>query len=226
MIMKFVPVFFVSMFFVVGLSAQVTTLKNDIPESQYLAEEAKAKELIAKANYRSVWTLDYFEDRSKNSKLSEKKLREVLLPNKWRTVEETFYEKPTRDERIWDGKFLYSKTNDGPWEKWGRGNGSGSGGGVESGQIKNQFRFLPSIDYEGGKADFYELVSVRTANKFSQTSYVVVKYIRTTRTWYSTDGKLLKKIEETMIEGREEMSRETSTYKYDPLDLTIEAPIK
>lgn len=206
-----------------GLAAgQVKTLKNDIPESQYLAAEAKAKELLKTANFRSVWALEYLEDRSKNAKLSKKKLREVLLPNTWRTVEETFYEKPTRVERIWDGKALYEKRNDEPWQKFS--GGSGSDSRIESGQIKNQFRFVPSVNYEGGKADLYEKVSVRTSNKFSQTNYVVVKYIRTTRILYSTDGKLLKKIEETMIEGREEMSRETTTYEWDPVDLRITAP--
>ena len=40
-----------------------------------------------------------------------------------------------------------------------------------------------------------------------------------------SDGKLLKSVEETMVEGREEMLRETTTYEYDT-KIKIEAPIK
>ena len=53
-----------------------------------------------------------------------------------------------------------------------------------------------------------------------------VRYVRTTRVWYSAEGKILTKTEETAIEGREEMVRETTTYEYDPKDLRIEAPVK
>lgn len=54
---------------------------------------------------------------------------------------------------------------------------------------------------------------------------VVVRYLRKTLYWYSVEGKLLKKVEENMIEGREEQNRETTTIEYDP-KITIEAPIK
>lgn len=207
----------------VSAAGQVASLKNDIPESQYLAAEATAKELLKSANHRSVWTKEYLEGRSKAPTLQEKKLREVIQPDKWRTVEEKFGEKPSREERIWAEKALYVKRDDKPWQKF-----SGGGGGgmrMESGQVKNQYRYLPAIDFEGNKADFYEHISIRTANKFSRTDFVVVRYIRTTRIWYAADGKLLKKLEETAIEGREEMLRETTTYEYDPKDLKIEAPV-
>jgi len=208
----------------VSVAGQVTTLKNDIPESQYLAAEAKAAELLKTANYRSVWAKEYLEDRSKPATLQEGKVKEVIQPNKWRTVEQTYYNKPTREEIIADGKAFYFRTNNGPWSKGGLGN---SGGGwLESGQVKNQYRYVPAIDFRGIKADFYEKVSVRTANKSSQTDSFVVRYIRTTRVWYSAEGKILLKTEETMMEGREETLYETTTFEYDPKDLKIEAPIK
>ena len=207
----------------VSAAGQVLTVKNDIPESQYLAAEAKGEELLKTANYRSVWTKGYVETGTKLAKLQEATFREVVHPDKWRTVEEAFGDKPSRVERIWVDKALYEKRNDEPWQKFS--GGGGVGGRIESGQVKNQYRFLPAIDFEGKKADFYEHLSIRTANKFSQTDFVVVRYVRTTRVWYSAEGKILKKTEETAIEGREEMVRETTTYEYDPKDLKIEAPV-
>ena len=208
-----------------GLAAgQVTTLKNDIPESQYVAADAKAKELLKTANYRSIWALEYFEDRSKPGRLSEKTLIEIIQPDRKRAVEEQFYDMPSREESIWVDKALYFKRNEEPWVKYS--GGSGINQRTESGQVTNQYRFLPAVEFEGKKADFYEHISVRTANKFSQTDYVVVRYVRTTRTWYSLEGKLLKIIEDTTIEGKEALSRQTTTYEYDPKDLKIEAPIK
>lgn len=221
--MKFAALILTMFLAAVTAAGQVTTLKNDIPESQYVAAEAKAAELLKTANYRSVWTKEYFADRSKDVELQEKKLYEVIQPDKWHKVDEIFVGNPTRREILADGKAFYFRSNDGPWEKGGLGSGSG-GGRYESGQIKNQYRYLPSIDLDGVKVDFYEFVSIRTANKYSRNGYAVVKYIRTTRTWYSIDGKLLKKTEEAMIEGQEEMLRETTIYKYDPMDLKIEAP--
>lgn len=213
-------------FFIATTSAvgQVTTIKNDIPEIQYDAAVSKAQELRNNANYRLIWMKEYLEDRSKTAKLQEKMLHEVTQPYNWRTVEEKFGEKPLRQERIWVDDALFEKINDGQWKKC---KGGGSGGSrIESGQVKNQYRFLPAIDFEGVKADFYEHISIRAANKASQTDFVTVRYVRTTRSWYSLDGKLLKKIEETALEGREELLRETTTYEYDPKDLKIKAPIK
>lgn len=219
---KIILTIFLSYAFAASAAGQVTTLKNDIPESQYRAAETKAAELLKTANFRSIWTKEYFADRAKAAILQERTLIELIPPDKKRMVDEKFYDTPSRVERIWVDKVLYEKRNDEAWQKYS--GGTGINQRIESGQVKNQFRHLPSIDLDGQKTEFYELVSIRTANKFSQNGYVVVKYIRTTRSWYSADGKLLKEIEETMIEGREEMLRETTVYKYDPLDLKIEAP--
>ncbi|MGB2752433.1 MAG: hypothetical protein WBC19_10290 [Pyrinomonadaceae bacterium] len=206
--MKFTALILTLFLVAVTAAGQVTTLKNDIPESQYLAAEAKAAGILKTANYRSVWTKEYFEDRAKAATLQERTLIELIPPDKRRIVDEKFYDKPSRVERIWVDKALFEKRNDEPWQKYS--GGTGINQRIESGQVKNQFRYLPAIDLEGETTNFYELVSTRTANKFSQNGYAIVKYIRTTRTWYSLDGKLLKEIEETMIEGQEEMLRETT----------------
>lgn len=220
-----VPVLIITIFLAAAsVAGQVTTIKNDIPESQYLTAVAKAQELRNNSNYRSVLTKEYLEDRSKDAKLQAKTLHEVIQPDSWRMVDETFYGKPSREERIWVDEALYVKINDGQWQKY---KGGGVGGSrIESGQIKNQYRFLAAIEFEGGKADFYEHISIRTANKASQNDLVTVRYVRTTRSWYSLDGKILKKIEENTIDGHEDMLRETTTYEYNPKDLKIEAPIK
>ena len=52
-----------------------------------------------------------------------------------------------------------------------------------------------------------------------------VRCFLTARVWYSAKGEIHKKTEETAIEGREEILRETVTYEYDPKDLKIEAPV-
>ena len=53
----------------VSAAGQGLTVKNDIPESQYLAAGAKAAELLKTANYRAVWTKEYFNDRSTTATL-------------------------------------------------------------------------------------------------------------------------------------------------------------
>lgn len=218
------PALILTIFMAAAVAAgQVLTAKDDISAEKYFAAEKKAEELLKTANYRSVWTKEYFADRSKAAELEEKKLYEVLHPDKWRSVDEIFVPQRRREEIISDGKAYYFRTNDRPWSKGGLGNGSASRS--ESGQVKNQYRYLPEVDLGGKKAELYELISIRTANKYySQTEFRTVRYIRTTRIWYS-DGKILKKSEETTVEGREEMLIEVTTYEYDPKDLTIEAPI-
>ena len=199
------------------------TVKNDIPESQYLAAGAKAAELLKTANYRAVWTKEYFNDRSTTATLQEKTLSEVIRPDKRRTVQEKFGSKPSREEIITDGTGFYFRTNDGPWSKRGLGNGSGVRFVPMEERI--QVRFLPAVEFEGGKADFYEHVTIRPMSKASKNKPFVFRYVITTRSWFSAEGKILKKIVATAIEDNPDMARETTTYEYDPKDLKIEAPV-
>ncbi len=207
----------------VSAAGQVLTLKNDIPESQYLAAEAKAAELLKTANYRSIWTKEYFDDHTKTGKLKERKLIEIIRPDRKRTVEERFADSRSFVEIIRVEFAQYIRGDDTPWMKFPGIHGFDSG--LEVRGKKNQYRSVPSIGFEGGIADFYER---RSSGKFQDPAQMVgvyVKGIKTTRIWYSLDGKILKKLEEIMVKGGNQMSRETTTYEHDPKDLKIEAPV-
>lgn len=209
---------------VFGVFGQAPTIKNDIHMSVFLDVQDKANELLKKSSYRLTKTSEFCKDRDKPGKTTGKLLREVLQPGKWRTVEESENDGKTRkEERVWDGKALYVKQNDGEWERFS--GGTGVSGQIESGQVSQRYRHLGKTDLNGVQADLYEIEMLRVANKFSQNDIVVVRYARKTRFWFSAEGKLLKKVEENMIEGFPEMSRETTVIEYEPV-LKIEAPIK
>lgn len=205
------------------LSVSALNGQTEITEKQFNEIDAKGQELLKASSHRFTRKLEYFEDRSKPSRTSETYLREFLLPNKWRTVEEKFYDKPDRTERIWDGKFLYEKVNDGEWKRYNGGNSGG--GGFESGKITRSYTYLGKTDLDGKRVDTYEFKMDRIARKMTMNDTFTVHYIRRIHYWFGTDGKLLKKIKEDEIEGRNELSRETTTIDYDA-KIKIEAPIK
>lgn len=211
---------FVLLLFVLSAVGQ----KNDISEAEYRKAELKAAQLLKASNYRLERKLEYFPVRGETPRLAESDIKEVLLPNKWRTVEFRDHDgKPTREERLWDGNALYVRREDGEWNRFSR--GSTASGRSESGQVTTKYRYLGKVELTGMESDLYEAESLRIANKFSTHGFVVVRYNKRVRTWYSTDGRLLQKIEENSIEGREELSRETTVIEYDP-KIRIEAPIK
>jgi len=220
--MKLVMVFLVLVVLLLsalGLAAQT----KEITEKQFNEINAKGMELLNSSSHRSTRKLEYFGDRSKPGRTSETSLREVLIPDKWRTVEETFYDKHTREESIWDGKFLYMKVNDGEWKRY---NGGGSGGvDFEAGEMTKSYKYLGKADLDGKRADMYEFKMDRIARKMTMTDMFTVHYIRKISYWFSADGKLLKKIKEDDVQGRNELSRETTTIDYDA-NIKIEAPIK
>ncbi len=209
---------------VLFLAALNLAAQTEITEKQFNEVNAKGAELLSSSSYRSTRKLEYFEDRSKPGRASETSLKEVLIPDQWRTVEEKFYDKPTREERIWDGKFLYVKVNDGEWKRY---NGGGSGGvDIETGQrITKSYKYLGKAALDNKQADLYENTIDRIARKMTVSDTFTVHYIRRTRYWFAIDGKLLKKLVENEIEGRNELSREITTVDYDA-NIKIEAPIK
>ena len=219
---SFVRVFVVVMFAAAAVAGQVTGAKDDISQEKYFAAEKKAAELLKKVNYRSVWVKEYFADGAKEGKLQEMTVREVVQPNKWRTVTEEFHNKPKRKEIIADGKAFYFRTDDGPWEKGGL--GSSSAYNIFGETVSNQFRYLPEVDLDGKTTGYYELVSIRNPSPSSRNSLFGIRYVHTVRNWYSAEGYLLKKLEETAIETRETILRDTTIYGYNPKDLKIEAP--
>ncbi|CAN5626164.1 hypothetical protein BH24ACI3_BH24ACI3_03040 [soil metagenome] len=211
------------LFIVIGAAGIANAQKNDISEAEYLQVEARAAELLNASGYRLRRVGEYFEDRSKSSRIAESDILEVLQPNKRRTVEIRDYNgKIRKEERIWDGKSLYVRTDDGEWKQFS--GGSGGGGRIESGQTTKKYRFLGKVDLDGVQADLYELESLRIANKFSANDMIVVRFNKKIRSWYSPDGKLLQKIIEDSIEGRQDLSRETTKIEYEP-NIKIEAPI-
>ena len=220
--MKVAALIFAMFLSAVVAVGQVVTLKNDIPESQYVAAVLKGFEILGKSNFRIVWTQESVLVSSKGAKLQEKYLSEFILPDKWRTVREKFYGYPKREENIKVDGSQYVKRDDKAWIKYSRGFGSGFGMG--SGYERVSHKYTAAVEFDGGKADVYEVVSERYDNSGRSKENVVVKNIRTTRAWYSADGKILKKTEESTMEGREDVLRETTTYEYDPKDLKIEAP--
>jgi len=216
--------FVISLLCTVLLGGIVFAQKNDISEADYRQAEAKANELIKASNYRSERKAEFFEVRGQAGHLSEWDIREVVQPNKWRTVEVRNYDgKSTKSERLWDGKALFTRDDDGEWKQFS--GGGGGGGRIESGQVTTKYRYLGKAEVNGKTSDLYELESLRIANKFSRNDMIVVRYNKRIRSWYGADGRLLQKIEENTIEGREELSSETTTFEYDS-DIKIEAPIK
>lgn len=206
-------------------AGQVLTVKNDIPESQYLAAEAKAGELLKTANYRVIQTKEYFAQRSREAKLQEKLLLEFVQPDKKRTLWEEFYNKPRRNETISDGKASYSRTDNWPWSK-DDALANYYETDVEIVPNRNQYKYVPAVEIEGKKAVYYEFIEIRKSNKSSKTDFPTIGYVCTMQLWFLLDGKILKKMEDCALEGRKDRLLWTTVYEYDPKDLKIEAPIK
>ena len=217
--MRLFAVFILSFFLVLSCEAQEkksvgAVLQEKINSSQKLLEAI---------SYRVNTTSVYFEDRTKSGQVTKSDTKEVVFPNKWRTVSKTT-EAGTiqRIERVWDGKFLYEKVDDGKWEKYN--GGASSETRIESGRITRDYQYLGPQNIDGTDMEVFQIKEHRLANKFSMNSVVEVHFIRTTTFWFTSDAKLMRKVEENEIEGRPELSRETATYEYEPKDLKIEAP--
>jgi len=219
-VMKFSKLLFI--FAVLVLSALGLTAQTEITEKQFNEIEAKGAESLKTSSHRLIRKQEYFEDRTKPGRISEIDLHEFLSPNKRRTVEEKFNNNPHRIERIWDGKFLFEKINDGEWKRYNGGTSVSSN--IETGKITNSYKYLGKTDLEGKRADLYEFKMVRIARKMTMNDIFTVHYLRQIRYWFSVDGKLLMKIKEDEIEGRNELSRETTIVDYEA-NIKIETPI-
>ena len=219
-------------FFTFCASAQEKTEKksNEKVFNENIIEESIFKELLAKTTenlkgktYRLTETIEYFPDRDAKVESVTTKIFELIPPDKRREVEEI--KSPTensRVERIWDGKNLYQKENDGEWVKYLGGNSGG--GSFTSGRVTTTYKFSGKETLNNRTAAVYESESRRVANKFTRTSQYQVEYITKTKHWISEDGLLLKTIKESEIVGSKALSRETAIYEYDS-NIKIEAPI-
>ena len=133
---KLILILAVLVFSALSLTAQT----RDISEKEFIEIDAKGEALLKASSHRLTRKLEYFEDRLKPGRVSENYLEEFLVPNKRHTVEEKFYNKPDRTERIWDGKFLYVKVNDGEWERYD--SGASVNGDFESGKLSKSYKYL------------------------------------------------------------------------------------
>jgi hypothetical protein len=220
-----VSIAFALMLFSPGF-AQVREIQGD--ELRVRQLESDADSLLRSTSHREVVKMEYFDDRAKPGVLTRSLLDEVQLPDKRRTVEEQLIgDKRIREERIWADHALFVKIDGGEWKKYS--GGSSSSADIEQGRITTTYRFIGKEALDGHQTDRYEVEQHRLANKYSPTSpngLVEVHFIRKTIDWFLPDGKLLKKQVENELFGRAELSRETTTYEYEPKDLKIEAPIK
>ena len=204
---------------------------NEKVSDENIIEEGKFKELLAKTaanlkgrTYRLTEMIEYFPDRDANVEGVTTKILEIVMPDKRREVEEIKSPmKNSRLERIWDGKNLYVKQNDGEWKKYS--GGSSGSGDFTSGRTTITYKFVGKETVNGRTADLYESESLRVANKMTQTSQYRVEYVTKTKYWISEDGLLLKTIKASEVVGSKALSRETAIYEYDS-NIKIEAPIK
>jgi hypothetical protein len=196
-----------------------------IEENKFTVILAKATENLKGRTYRLTKTEETFADRDAEPEATSKNILEVVPPNKGREVSELkSAEKNAKTERIWDGKNLYERKNDGEWRKYS-GGGNGGGGDFVSGRITTTFKFVGQELLNGRKTNVYERESHRIANKFTRTSQIQVEYIEKTRYWINEDGSYLKSVKESEIANSKSLVRETAVYEYDN-SITIEAPIK
>ncbi len=210
---------------------KTNTKSNEKVVDENIIEESKFKEILAKATenlkdktYRLTKTEESFSDRNTTAISLTTNILERIPPDKERKIEEVKSPtKNTRSERIWDGKNLYTKENDGDWKKYS--GGSSSSGDFTSGRTTITYKFIGKESLNGKTADVYESESHRIANKLTQTSQYRVEYVIKTKYWFSEDGLFLKSVKESEIVGSQSLVREVSIYEYDS-KIKIEAPIK
>ena len=200
-----------------------TTNQNLIEESEFNKILSKAEENLKGKTYRRTKTEEVFADRDATSESVKIEILEVIPPNKRREVEEIKSSTENRRiERIWDGKYLYQKENDGEWKKY-----SGGGGisfNIATGKITTTYKFIGNEMLNGKSVKVYEMESHRIANKFTRTSQYQVEYVVKTKYWISGEGYFLKTLKESEIVGSKSLVRETEIYEYDS-NIKIEAPI-
>ncbi len=206
-----------------ALASSVSGQGKEISAVDFRQVEQNAERLLENLAYRLTESIEYFENKDGQGVITRAFLKEVVPPDRWRTVEEQVYDgKTTKDERIWNGKALFVRRNDGAWDKYS--GGGSTRGRSESGTITNTYRLLGPASIDGVLLTLYEVEQHRRANKASRDSMVQVQYIRMTKYWFNNDGTLARRVEENEIKGRNEFSRETVIYSYDP-NINIKTPI-
>jgi len=198
--------------------------ENIIKEKDFQEILGKATEKLKGKTYRLTKTEENFSDRDANPESVKVNILEIIPPNKRREVEEfKSLTKNSRTERIWDGKNLYEKENDGEWKKYD--GGGGGGGNFTSGRITTTYKFIGKSTLNNQIVNVYEAEMNRIANKLTRTSQYQVQYVEKTKYWISEDGYFLKSVKESEIAGSKSLTCEVAVYEYDQ-NIKIEAPIK
>jgi hypothetical protein len=207
------------------VSAQEKTINEKvIKEKEFKEIQAKATERLRDKIYRLTKTEERFSERGAKPQSVKINILETVPPNKRRELEEI--KSPTENsktERIWDGKNLYKRENDGEWEKYS--GGGGGSGDFASGKITTTYKFIEKTTLNNQIVNVYEVETNRIANKFSPTSRYEVHYVEKTRYWINEDGYFLNITKESEIAGSKSLKREIEIYEYDP-NIKIEAPVK
>ncbi len=199
------------------------TNQNLIEESEFNKILSKAEENLKDKTYRRTKTEEVFADRDAAAKSVKIEILEIVPPNKRREVEEIKSSTENRKiERIWDGKNLYERENNGEWKKYS--GGGGIGFNIATGKITTTYKLIGNEMLNGKSVNVYEVESHRIANKFTRTSQYQVEYVMKTKYWISTEGYFLKSLKESEIVGSKSLIRETEIYEYDS-NIKIEAPI-
>jgi len=205
-------------------SIEKSSNQNVIKESEFKEILSKATENLKDKTYRLTKTEENFADRNAASESVKINILEIIPPDKRREVEEVkSATKKTRLERIWDGKNLYEKKDNGEWKKYSGGGGMSQS--ITSGKVTTTYRFIGKESLNEKNANVYETETRRVAYKLTQTSQYRVVYITKTKYWISEDGHFLKTLKESEVVGSNSLQRETEVYEYDA-NIKIEAPIK
>lgn len=211
-------------FFLILLTGIFTVSAQEkiLSENEFKEIVARAEQNLKGKTYRLTRTEEIFSDRSANAESVNIEINEYVQPDKWREVVETkSTNKNSRIERIWDGKNLYERENDGEWKKFS--GGGGISGSIKSGKITTIYKFIEKSVLNNQPVNVYEVEQNRKAAKLSQNGMYEVHYIERTKYWISEDGYFLKKLSENEIAGSKSLIRETWIYEYDP-NIKIEAP--
>jgi hypothetical protein len=212
-------------FFLILLTGIFTASAQEkiLSENEFKEISARAEQNLKGKTYRLTRTEEVFSDRSANAESVNIKINEYVQPDKWREVVEiSSTSKKSRIERIWDGKNLYERENDGEWKKFS--GGGGIGGSIKSGRITTIYKFIEKSVLNNQPVNIYEVEQNRKATKLTQTGIYEVHYVERTKYWISEDGYFLKKVSENEIVGSKSLIRETWIYDYNP-NIKIEAPI-
>ncbi len=201
--------------------------EKPLTKSEFSKILDKTERNLAGKTYRVTMTRETFSDRDAKPEKVHTRIFEKLPPDRWREYEETRSSVSldiVKLERIWDGKTLYERKNDGEWKKSG-----GSAklvGGIISGRITKAYKFVEKTTLNGKTANVYEVEINRKTTKITETSREKVHYIEKTKYWIDQDGSILKKAIESEVVGSKSLIRDVWIYDYNPKDLKIEAPIK